>query len=128
MPRPKTKKYEPLDSFTLEDGALIEVRDGSCPIIFRGSWKVDEFEEKRDRVCEHLLESWISKKIWVPGQPFSISKFSELKNPTGFAKALQLNGLVDVDNDDSSTRKKLYPEVLKFFRQCETALSRNTES
>jgi hypothetical protein len=128
MARPETKKYEPLYSFTLKDGTPVEVRDGSCPIISRGSWKVDEFEEKRDRVCEQLLESWILKKLWIPGQPFSINKFPELKSPSVFARALQLNGLVDVDKDDSSTRKTLYPKVLKFFKQCETALSENAEN
>lgn len=130
MARPPTIQPEPLSSFSLSDGTIVEVRDGSCWEIHRGASMRMQFEKKRDKLCEWILDTYWDGNM----SNFYVKNLDILKSANRFAKVIASsqhlpNGPhsfgVNCEND-SALRRKYYPEVLGFFKACEQAIEKNT--
>lgn len=137
MPRPKTVQPQPLSkfSFSFYYGILlieVEVRDGTCYLIYRGSHKRDAYNEKLWKVMEHVVNDYLS----VAGKKLPRGK-DYLSSATAFATAFATRAKTwgcersdDKDGlDDSAIRKKLYPDVkreLKVFQNAIDEKMKNT--
>jgi len=125
MPRKKTFLPDPDDSFTLDDGTIVEVRGAGSWEIGRGQHKKNKYEEWRDQVSE-----WVAEKYLSPcGLKSITSKNDILKSPSTFSRALQKTDFYPLSGDDSSVRKRLYPDILREIRILSNAIeekNRNT--
>jgi hypothetical protein len=127
MPRRKTIQPLPLDSFSLKDGTIVEVRDETCRIIGRGLHKVDAFEVKRDGILETVVNDYFSPDQADPKQGHWKMKTNIRNNylisATKFARKMQALGYGEEDGvDDSALRKSYYPDIMQNVRTYQRAL------
>jgi len=127
MPRRKTIQPLPLDSFSLKDGTIVEVRDETCRIIGRGLHKVDAFEAKRDRILETVVHDYFSPDHTDPKKAHwkikTKIRIDYLSSATMFARKMQALGYGGEDGvDDSALRKSYYPDIMQNVRTYQRAL------
>jgi hypothetical protein len=127
MPRQKTDQPPPLETFTLEDGTVVEIRDETCQIRGRGLHKRDKFEEKRDNIMERVVKDYFV----LDKSDFYLKRFvfkppignDYLQNASSFAIQCELWGHGSEEGvDDSALRKTMYPEVLHNITALKNAL------
>ena len=122
MPRKKTVQPPPLEEITLSDGIVIEVRDGTCYLVARGSHKRDQYEEKLWKVMDTVVTDY----LLPTGNRVAPKKGDYLENATVFAKRIQCEKYFSPGGeDDSALRKKLYPDVLRQLTVFENAMKNN---
>jgi hypothetical protein len=125
MPRKKTIQPQPLESFSLLDGTLVEVRDETCQEIGRGLHKRDAYEKWRDKVAEKVIPIYLDKngrKLVKPEDDFLSSgyKFSDwLKE---YKDEDEGEYLYPESGDDSSVRKRLHKDICNQVSALESAL------
>lgn len=109
MPRKKTVQPLPIKEFTLPDGTQVEIRNESCRIIGRGLYRRDAYEDWRDKVAEIVVPIYLDengRKQIKPEDDFLISGHR-------FNEWLEKNtDLYPASGDDSSVKKRLYPDIL----------------
>lgn len=119
MPRKRTIQPAPLQSFTLPDGTLVEVRDESTWEIGRGQHKVLDFLNRRDEILQRVCSDYLSPsgcKRVSPDKDY-------LANATKFARKVQLWGLhTNIEVDDSATRKNMYRDIVLNINALKSAL------
>jgi hypothetical protein len=112
MPRRKTIQPDPIETHTFTiDGEpyLVEVRGEGSQEIGRGQHKKNRYEKWRDKVLE-----WVAEQYLSPCGLKSITSENDiLKSPSTFSRALQKTDLYPLSGDDSSVRKRLYPDILR---------------
>jgi hypothetical protein len=64
MPRKKTVQPEPSETFTLEDGAVVEIRNQKTREIGRGEDKKFNSEEMDNQVLVGLFDDLLSGEPW----------------------------------------------------------------
>ena len=128
MPRKKTVQPPPISSFSFYHGiALIEVevRDGTCYLISRGSHKRDKYDEKLWEVMEHVVNDYLS----VTGKKFVPKDRDYLLSATDFATQVELWGYGGLNGeDDSARRKKLYSDVKRELQIFQNAVVENLKN
>lgn len=108
MPRKKTIQPDPLESYTLEDGTIVEHRDETCQEIGKGLHKRNEYEAIRDAVLEQIFSTYVDKK----GKKTLGHRDNDiLKSGYTFDNWYVLNGFPD--RDESQIRQKLYKDIKK---------------
>jgi hypothetical protein len=108
MPREKTIQPEPDYWFTLDDGTIVEVRGEGSWEIGRGQHKKNKYEEWRDEVS-----GWVADQYLTPNGLKNITEENDiLKSATAFSRALQETDFYPLGGDDSSVRKRLYPDIV----------------
>ncbi len=106
MPRKKTIQPNPIESFSLEDGTIVEVRDETCLETGKGLYKRHEYEAIRDAVLEQIFSTYVDKK----GKKTLGHRDNDiLKSGYTFDKWYVLNRFPD--RDESQIRKKLYKDI-----------------
>jgi hypothetical protein len=122
MPRPKTIQPQPLSGFSFYHGILlieVEVRDGTCYLIYRGSHKRDAYEEKLWKVMEHVVNDYLS----VSGKKFVPKDRDYLLSATDFATRVEILGYGGLNGEDNSAlRKKLYLDVKRELKVYQNAI------
>ena len=128
MPRTTRKEPPPLESFTINvnnEDIICEVRDGSCKLVYRGSHKRDEYEDKLWSVMEKVVDDYLTpqgRKI------IRIKNNDYLGNVKKFVTKVELWGYGAKDGgDDSALRKKLYKDVIKQLAIFENAIKARQE-
>ena len=129
MPRRKTVQPPPLETFTLEDGTVVEIRDETCQIRGRGLHKRDEFEKNRDKILKKVVDDYFAFDQSVPNSnrhvysPPKRKIHDYLLNGSAFARRCQEWGYASEDgSDDSALRKNMYKEILHHVRVLKAAL------
>ena len=118
MPRKKTIQPEPLDIFSIDDIAC-EIRDNTCQAIGRGLKQKYCFEDRLDSVLVWLLdEEYVTKA----GDGNGLVESEFLSNASVFSRELETTSFFPPSGDNSSVRKKLYPEVKRLLRIYHKAL------
>ena len=105
MPRKKTVQPEPIETFTLDDGTIVEVRGDGTKLIGRGSHKHDTHEELRIRILDWVVNHYLSHKGPKPVERDFMKSASELE------AEMSRSGLFPEVTDLGSVRKRLYPWV-----------------
>ena len=122
MPRKKREELPPLESFTFtfnNEDIICEVRDGSCKLVYRGSHKRDEYDEKIDSVMEKVAYDYLTPN----GRKRVPSSRDYLATGTDFATQVEIWGFGGINGEDNSTlRKKLYHDVKKRLTIFENAI------
>ncbi len=120
MPRPRTVQPEPLETFTFTDDdgqeVVVEVRDESCWEIGRGLHKRNASQKRKDTVLELVADDYFTSK----GRKFVSTEKDYLANASKFARQVELWGLGG--DDDSASRKDLYPYIKKHIDALEQAI------
>ena len=123
MSRPKTVQPLPLSSFSFYSGIMlieVEVRDGTCYLIYRGSHKRDAYDEKLWKVMEHVVNDYLS----VTGRKFVPRDRDYLLSATDFATQVEIWGYGGLNGEDNSAlRKKLYPDVKRELKVYQNAIN-----
>ena len=106
MSRPKRVDPDPLETFTLEDGTIVEIRDESCQIKSRGSHKTDAYVKNRDNVLMEVVPMYVS-----PAGRKKLGRRQKdiLKSGAEFERWYTLQGYPE--RDESQIRDKLYKDV-----------------
>jgi hypothetical protein len=102
MPRKKTVQPEPTETFTLDDGTIVEVRDDGTKLIGRGSHKHDTLYELRVRILE-----WVYFSLEGP-KPV---KRDFMKSASALEAEMARSGLFPEVTDLGAVRKRIYPWV-----------------
>ena len=105
MPRKKTIQPEPTETFTLDDGTIVEVRDEGAKLIGRGSHKHDTLYELRVRILEWVVNHYLSAK-----GPKLVKK-DFMKSASKLEAEMSRSGLFPEVTDLGSVRKRIYPFV-----------------
>jgi hypothetical protein len=105
MPRKKTVQPEPTETFTLDDGTIVEVRDEGVKLIGRGSHKHDTLYELRVRILEWVVNHYLSAK-----GPKLVKK-DFMKSASKLEAEMTLSGLFPEVTDLGAVRKRIYPWV-----------------
>ncbi|MGB2532645.1 MAG: hypothetical protein ACPH95_02210 [Porticoccaceae bacterium] len=106
MPRKKTIQPDPIESFSLEDGTIVEVRDETCKEIGKGLHKRNDYEAIRDAVLERIFATYIDEN----GKKTLGNRDNDiLKSGYTFDSWYVLNRFPD--RDESQIRKKLYKDI-----------------
>ena len=109
MSRPKRVDPDPLESFTLEDGTIFEIRDGSC-IIKSDGWKNRElYKDNLDNVLEKVLPMYVSPA----GRKKPNNRDDILKSGAAFERWYTLQGFPE--RNETSIRKNLYKDIKKMI-------------
>lgn len=125
MPRKKTIQPPPLDSFTLDDGTVVEVRDEKCRVVGRGLHKQDAYLDKRDKVLELVANDYLTPK----GRKHVFPEHDYLLRSSTFAIKAAEWGLLGKDgSDDSSLRKKLYRDIKQHIDALSNAIEQKSNS
>ena len=113
MPRKKKPAPVPLQTCVLEDGTVVEVFADDALFPGSGQHNVREYAQRRDRILNRVVDVYFPKgRKPVPldhGFMASASKFD---------RTLQLWGLAP---EETSIRKRLYPDTLKHLRALKAA-------
>lgn len=118
MPRKKTIQPEPLYTFFVDDVAC-EVRDDTCQPIGRGLKQKHRFEDRTESVLVWLFdEGYVTKA--EDGNGLIEPDF--MRNASAFSRTLEATSFFPLSGDNSSVRKKLYPEVKRLLRIYHKAL------
>ena len=89
MPRRKTVQPAPLETFTCEDGLIIEVRDENCAEIGRGLHKRNVYETKRNEVVALVAKDYLS-----PAGPKTVPKPKDyMRSAASFSKQVTRWGI-----------------------------------
>ena len=122
MARPKTIQPQPISQFSFYYGILlieVEVRDGTCYLISRGSHKRDAYDEKLWKVMERVVNDYLS----VTGKKFVPKDRDYLSCATDFANQVETWGYGGLNGEDNSAlRKKLYPDVKRELKVYQNAI------
>ena len=106
MPRKKTIQPEPIESFTLDDGTIIEIRDESCQIKSRGSHKRDAYEKNRDNILEKVVPMYVTPA----GRKKRSSRQKDiLKSASEFERWYTIEGFPE--RNEAEVRKRLYKDI-----------------
>ncbi|MDG2472087.1 MAG: hypothetical protein P8M71_03115 [Pseudomonadales bacterium] len=105
MPRKKRVDPDPLESFSLEDGTIFEIRDGSCTIKSRGWKNRDQYEENRDHVLEKVLPIYVTQT----GRKKPNSRDDILKSGAAFERWYTLQGFPE--RNETDIRKRLFKDI-----------------
>ena len=106
MPRKKTVQPDPLESLTLEDGTIVEIRDESCQIIERGSHKRDAYEINRDHVLEKIVPIYVNRH---GRKTLGRRQMDPLKSGAEFERWYTLQGFPE--RNETDIRKRLYIDI-----------------
>jgi len=106
MPRKKTVQPDPLESLTLEDGTIVEIRDESCQIIGRGLHKRDAYEINRDHVLEKIVPIYVTH---AGRKKLGRKQKDILKSAAEFERWYTLQGFPE--RNETDVRKRLYNDI-----------------
>jgi hypothetical protein len=109
MPRKKTVQPDPDTTFTLADGAIVEIRGPGAYIIGRGLHMQDKHQELCGKITNLVVDIYLSKS----GRKTVAEKDDILKSASIFDRYLQNTQLYPISGDDSSVRKRIYRYVKK---------------
>ena len=108
MPRKKTIQPDPIESYTLEDGTIVEHRDETCQEIGKGLHKRNEYEAIRDAVLESIYPIYIDKN----GRKIIRSRSPDpLKYAAVFERWYTRQGFPE--RNETEIRKRLYKDIKK---------------
>jgi hypothetical protein len=82
MPRKKTIQPEPIESFTLDDGTIVEIRGENCKLIGRGLHNANAFITKRDKILELVASDYLTPQ----GRKLKPKEIDYLSSATSFAR------------------------------------------
>lgn len=120
MPRKKPIQPEPIETFTLDDGTIVEIRDETCSVRGKGLHKRETYERKRDAVLEKVASEYLTTK----GRKAIPKEKDYLSNATKFASKAELWGFGSEDGaDNSALRKKLYKDIKMQITALENAIN-----
>ncbi len=128
MPRKKTIQPAPLEIIYVNEGIVsfeIEIRDGSCNLISRGSHKRDAYEKKLWKVMEHVVQDYLSPS----GRKLIPRNADYLRSTVAFTNQYDLWGYGGFSGaDPNAIRKKLYTDVKRQLKVFERAIARNVKN
>lgn len=124
MPRKKTIQPAPIESFTLDDGTIVEIRCKECRVIGRGLHKTDKYEEKRDVVFEKVVADYLTSN----GKKLIPKEKDYLSSAAKFTRQAEQWGMGDINGaDNSALRKKLYRDIVKHITALENAIKNKNQ-